>query len=191
VDRYNAVRRALWALRLEAAELNRRSVKAIDVSPLFNDARASERTATLRALELARRVPAGGVTHLLVDWDGLRSAPEEADGAIVRKAEARLNQEVPGLLRLENRVALRLWVRGTSAGQKVFRPEGISVRALRRFDGAAAQPLTLLGVALDRIVPAERASLAEWLVSLVPLEGLVSADVEAALRRLIFLQIQA
>ncbi|HMX43881.1 MAG TPA: hypothetical protein PKB12_09215, partial [Elusimicrobiota bacterium] len=125
VDRYNVVRRALWALRLEAAELNRRSVKAIDVSPLFNDARASERTATLRALELARRVPAGGVTHLLVDWDGLRSAPEEADGAIVRKAEARLNQEVPGLLRLDNRVALRLWVRGTSAGQKVFQPEGI------------------------------------------------------------------
>ncbi|HMX43325.1 MAG TPA: hypothetical protein PKB12_06405, partial [Elusimicrobiota bacterium] len=115
----------------------------------------------------------------------------ESDAAVLQKAETRLNEEVPGLVRLDNRVALHLWVRGTSAGQKVFQPEGISVRALRRFDGAAAQPLTLLGVALDRIVPAERASLAEWLVSLVPLEGLVSADVEAALRRLVFLQIQA
>jgi hypothetical protein len=37
----------------------------------------------------------------------------------------------------------------------------------------------------------ERRFLADWLVSLVPLAGLVSADLDAALRRLAFLQIQA
>ncbi|MBL0350690.1 MAG: hypothetical protein IPP68_10025 [Elusimicrobia bacterium] len=191
VGAYNAFRRALWSLRFQAAELNRRSVKAIDLSPLFDDARAAERAATVRALELSRGAPAGGTTHLLVDWEGLRSSPEESDGAILSKAEARLNREFPGLIRPGHRVVFRVWVRGTSAAQKVFRTDGLSVRSLRRFDGDVALPLTLVGVSLDRIVPAERRFLADWLVSLVPLAGLVSADLDAALRRLAFLQIQA
>ena len=191
VRHYNALRGALWSLRWRERELARRTVRAIDVTPLFDESRGDERSATAVALALVSGSQASGITHLILDGEGFRPAPGETDLASLARAESRLRAVAPALFARRPPGSLRLWVRGTAAGVAVFRPEGLSLAALRRFEAGRPLPLTVYGVAAERVVPEERDLLAAWLVTLVPVATALSPEVEGHLRRLIFLQILA